>query len=121
MDAASFSPKSGARKMGSAPGARWGWDLCRGISPWKSRPSSNCTVAVSDPWFAVANEGEIASPALLIFPERIEANIRLMVGIAGDPQRLWPHVKTHKLGPVVSAQIRHGITKFKCATIAEAE
>ncbi len=72
-------------------------------------------------WFHVANEREIASPALLIFRERVERNIRRMLQIAGGPGRLRPHVKTHKLGPLVRAQIAHGITKFKCATIAEAE
>ena len=41
--------------------------------------------------------------------------------IAGGPARLRPHVKTHKLAPLVRIQREHGITKFKCATIAEAE
>ena len=67
------------------------------------------------------NEAEVASPALLLFEERIDANLRAMIEIAGGPQRLRPHVKTHKLGPLVRRQIELGITKFKCATIAEAE
>ena len=44
-----------------------------------------------------------------------------MIEIAGGAQRLRPHVKTHKLGPLVKRQIELGITKYKCATIAEAE
>ena len=64
---------------------------------------------------------EVASPALLLFEERIESNLRLMIKIAGGPERLRPHVKTHKLGPLVKRQIELGIKKFKCATIAEAE
>src|SRR5262249_47676506 len=32
-----------------------------------------------------------------------------------------PHVKTHKLGPLVAMHLKHGIRRFKCATIAEAE
>ena len=72
-------------------------------------------------WPAVANEGEIPSPALLIDLERVERNLRRMLEIAGGPERLRPHVKTHKLGPLVERQIELGITKFKCATIAEAE
>ena len=71
--------------------------------------------------FSVANEADIASPALLLFSERIDANLRAMLAIAGGPERLWPHVKTHKLAPLVRRQIALGITKFKCATIAEAE
>lgn len=76
---------------------------------------------MSTPWFAVRNEAEIPSPALLLFQERIEANIDRMIEIAGGPERLRPHVKTHKLEPLVRAQLARGITKFKCATIAEAE
>lgn len=72
-------------------------------------------------WFRLTNEAEVASPALLLFEERIEHNLRLMLEIAGGPERLRPHVKTHKLGPLVARQIALGITKYKCATIAEAE
>ncbi len=72
-------------------------------------------------WFQLTNEAEASSPALLLFEERIEANLRRMLQIAGGPQRLRPHVKTHKLGPLVARQLALGITKFKCATVAEAE
>src|SRR5579872_2715931 len=44
-----------------------------------------------------------------------------MVALAGDPARLRPHVKTHKLAQVTARQIAAGINKFKAATIAEAE
>ena len=72
-------------------------------------------------WFHVGNASEVASPALLLYPERIHENIRRMIHIAGDPKRLRPHIKTHKLVELVRMQIEAGITKFKCATIAEAE
>ncbi len=72
-------------------------------------------------WFRPADEALIPSPALLLFRERIEHNLRLMIEIAGGPARLRPHVKTHKLGPLVARQIELGITKFKAATIAETE
>jgi D-serine deaminase-like pyridoxal phosphate-dependent protein len=75
----------------------------------------------SNAWFHIDNEAEIASPALLLYRERIEHNLRLMIEIAGDPARLRPHVKTHKLLPLVQRQIELGITKFKCSTIAEVE
>jgi len=41
--------------------------------------------------------------------------------MAGSTDRLRPHVKTHKMAEVVKLQVEAGITKFKCATIAEAE
>jgi D-serine deaminase-like pyridoxal phosphate-dependent protein len=72
-------------------------------------------------WFEAENEAAIASPALFVHRERVEENIALMLQIAGDPGRLRPHVKTHKLAPIVRAQLARSITKFKCATIVEAE
>lgn len=76
---------------------------------------------MSHAWFYIKDEDQIPSPALLLYRDRIEHNLALMLKIAGDPKRLRPHVKTHKLGPLVKRQIELGITKFKCATIAEAE
>jgi D-serine deaminase-like pyridoxal phosphate-dependent protein len=74
-----------------------------------------------DRWYEIENVGEIASPALVFYPERIEENIRRMIRIAGDAGRLRPHVKTHKTGEIVELQLNHGIRRFKCSTIAEAE
>src|SRR5687768_16456119 len=44
-----------------------------------------------------------------------------MIRIPGGTGRLRPHMKTHKCAEVIKLHITHGITKFKCATIAEAE
>ena len=44
-----------------------------------------------------------------------------MIAVAGDAGRLRPHVKTHKTPEIVRLQLKHGITRFKCSTIAEAE
>jgi len=73
------------------------------------------------PWFQLKNAEEIDSPALLIYKNRVVSNIQTMIEIAGDPGRLVPHVKTHKMAEIVKMQLDSGITKFKCATIAEAE
>jgi D-serine deaminase-like pyridoxal phosphate-dependent protein len=72
-------------------------------------------------WFRVQNEHEVESPALLVYPDRIEENIRRMVSIAGGPERLRPHVKTHKLADIVQRKLAAGISKFKAATISEME
>ena len=74
-----------------------------------------------DHWYEIENVGEIPSPALAFYPERIEENIRRMIRIAGGAARLRPHVKTHKTAEIVRLQLQHGITRFKCSTIAEAE
>ena len=72
-------------------------------------------------WYRISNEAEVASPALLIYPERIAENLRRMIAAAGGPARLRPHVKTHKMPEVIKLAVGQGITKFKAATIAEAE
>jgi 3-hydroxy-D-aspartate aldolase len=73
------------------------------------------------PWYTVENVAEIPSPALLVYPDRVERNIRRMIEIAGGVERLRPHMKTNKLREVVRLHLDQGITRFKCATIAEAE
>ena len=72
-------------------------------------------------WFELNEPDEIDSPALLIYKNRVADNIKAMIDIAGNPKRLVPHVKTHKMAEIVKMQIAAGITQFKCATIAEAE
>jgi D-serine deaminase-like pyridoxal phosphate-dependent protein len=72
-------------------------------------------------WHLVNEVNEVTSPSLLIYPERIEANIKKMIEIAGGVDRLRPHVKTHKMSEIIRLQMKHGINKFKCATISEAE
>ena len=73
------------------------------------------------PWYEVENVADIPSPALLVYPDRVEQNIRRMIEIAGGVDRLRPHMKTNKLREVVRMHLDQGITRFKCATIAEAE
>ena len=72
-------------------------------------------------WFRITNEADVPSPALLLYPGRVEENLRRMIAGAGDVARLRPHVKTHKLPQILALELQHGITKFKAATIAEAE
>ena len=75
----------------------------------------------SNDWFHITNVQDIDSPALVVYPARIKENIRLVVERVADIQLLRPHVKTHKMAAVAQLQLQAGITKFKCATIAEAE
>jgi D-threonine aldolase len=72
-------------------------------------------------WYEITNADEIASPTLLLYPERIEENLRRLIQMAGDPARLRPHVKTHKLPQIIAMKRSLGINKFKASTIAEAE
>jgi D-serine deaminase-like pyridoxal phosphate-dependent protein len=64
----------------------------------------------------------IDSPALIVFEEIITGNIRNAIEMADfDVSRLRPHVKTNKTREICELMLHEGITKFKCATIAEAE
>ena len=76
---------------------------------------------MSQSWYIIEDAERIASPALLIYRERVQENVRRMIAMAGGTERLRPHVKTHKMAEVAALQMAAGIDKFKCATIAEAE
>ncbi|MGN6491870.1 MAG: alanine racemase, partial [Agriterribacter sp.] len=72
-------------------------------------------------WYDIANIQSIDSPALVVYKERIAENIRRAVAMVNEVSLLRPHVKTHKMKEVAQMQLQAGITKFKCATISEAE
>jgi D-serine deaminase-like pyridoxal phosphate-dependent protein len=71
--------------------------------------------------YAIRDTSAIYSPALIFYKDLIRRNIELAVAIAGTPNRLRPHVKTHKTREIVRLELDAGITKHKCATLAEAE
>lgn len=75
----------------------------------------------NDKWYALRETADVLSPSLLVYPDRIKKNIQLMISIAGGSHLLRPHIKTHKTAEIIKMQMEHGIDKFKCATIAEAE
>lgn len=72
-------------------------------------------------WYNVWEIDEIDSPSLIVYRERILDNLKKMISMVGNPDRLMPHVKTHKMEAVVKLHLSLGIRNFKCATIAEAE
>lgn len=71
--------------------------------------------------YRINDTSQILSPALVIFREVLEENLRCMIAIAGHAGRLRPHCKTHKIREVAELELRLGITRHKCATFAEAE
>jgi len=72
-------------------------------------------------WYTIENIDSIDSPALVVYPERIKANIAAALGMVSHPGVLRPHAKTSKISEVAKLLQNAGVTKFKCATIAEAE
>src|SRR5438105_13558226 len=74
-----------------------------------------------DSHYAVEDTAAVYSPGLLFYKDLIRRNIAHAVEMAGSPERLRPHVKTHKTREIARMELEAGITKHKCATIAEAE
>ncbi len=72
-------------------------------------------------WFSINNIEAIDSPALVVYPERVQRNIDTAISMVDNVERLRPHVKTNKCKEATALMIDKGISKFKCATIAEAE
>lgn len=72
-------------------------------------------------WYEITNIQDVDSPSLVVFPERVKENIRILKTFLPDVQRLRPHVKTNKCAEVCQLMLEAGISRFKCATIAEAE
>ena len=72
-------------------------------------------------WYELQDEDGLISPSLLVYPDRVTKNAEHMIKMARNPNRLRPHIKTHKMAEIIEIQMKMGIDKFKCATIAEAE
>src|SRR5947209_1317096 len=71
--------------------------------------------------YTLADPAAVPSPALLFYPDLIRQNLRRAVEVAGGPDRLRPHAKTHKTREITRLWLDLGVTKHKCATPAEAE
>jgi D-serine deaminase-like pyridoxal phosphate-dependent protein len=74
-----------------------------------------------DARYSLSEPEELLSPSLLIYKDLVQQNLSRMMTMAGGTGRLRPHVKTHKMAAIVRMESELGITKHKCATIAEAE
>ncbi|MBL7697146.1 MAG: D-TA family PLP-dependent enzyme [Chitinophagaceae bacterium] len=72
-------------------------------------------------WYRIDNIERIDTPCLVLYKERIKNNIARAIERVTDPANLRPHVKTNKIPEVCRMMMDAGVTKFKCATIAEAE
>jgi D-serine deaminase-like pyridoxal phosphate-dependent protein len=71
--------------------------------------------------YLIHDTSRIFTPALIFYKELIQRNLAEAVAMVGDPARLRPHAKTHKTREVAQMALQTGITKQKCATLAEAE
>src|SRR5260370_40082187 len=74
-----------------------------------------------NPEYLISDTSTIYTPALIFYKDIIRRNIAQAIAVAGGVDRLRPHVKTHKTREIVRMELDAGITKHKCATLAEAE
>ena len=69
--------------------------------------------------YTIQGVENILTPALIYYKDEIFENTRKTIEIAGGAERLWPHVKSHKMKKMIEMQMAMGIHRFKCATLAE--
>jgi D-serine deaminase-like pyridoxal phosphate-dependent protein len=70
--------------------------------------------------YALDDTDSILTPALLIYPKLVDANIRATLRLAGDDPNRWrPHIKTAKLAWTIRRMLAQGVSNLKCATTLE--
>jgi D-serine deaminase-like pyridoxal phosphate-dependent protein len=73
-----------------------------------------------DERYRVSGIEDILTPALVMYPDLVAANIDRTVDLlAGDANRWRVHIKTAKLGYTLRLMVDRGIRNFKCATTLE--
>jgi D-serine deaminase-like pyridoxal phosphate-dependent protein len=76
---------------------------------------------ISSQGYKVAEPAALETPAMLLFQDVLDHNIRSVCEMVGGGQNLIAHVKTHKSESVARKQLESGIAGFKCATLKELE
>jgi D-serine deaminase-like pyridoxal phosphate-dependent protein len=70
--------------------------------------------------YTIADAHRLFTPALIVYPEFVQSNLRTIVGLLeGDPARWRAHVKSAKLSSVIAQLVAAGVTHLKCATTLE--
>lgn len=70
--------------------------------------------------YRLKNTSDLLTPALLIHPEIVDANIKATLKMAADDPNRWrPHIKTAKISSVLRQLRKHGVQNFKCSTTLE--
>ena len=73
-----------------------------------------------DRHYSVSGIEDVLTPALVMYPDLITANIeRTLELLAGDADRWRVHIKTAKLDHTLRLLLERGVRNFKCATTLE--
>ena len=59
--------------------------------------------------YTIQGVENILTPALIYYKDEIFGNTRKTIEIAGGAERLWPHVKSHKMKKMIEMQKAMGI------------
>jgi len=76
---------------------------------------------VAGEYYPVASPDTLATPAMLLFQDLVDHNIRSVCELAHGGHNLFTHVKTHKSEAVTRKQVGMGIDSFKCVSLRELE
>jgi D-serine deaminase-like pyridoxal phosphate-dependent protein len=75
------------------------------------------------PWdekYRVLDVNDVLTPALVVYPNVIAANIARTLRLLDQKAERWrAHIKTSKLGFTLRMLLEHGVRNFKCATTLE--
>jgi len=75
------------------------------------------------PWderHRLLNTDDVLTPALVVYPDIVAANIASTLNLlGGNPDRWRAHIKTAKLNYTLRLLLDRGVTNFKCATTLE--
>jgi uncharacterized protein (TIGR00369 family) len=70
--------------------------------------------------YALAGAARLMTPALLVYPDWVDANVAAVLRLlGGDASRWRAHVKSAKLTSVMAQLVAAGVTHLKCATTLE--
>ena len=73
-----------------------------------------------DPRYGVSAIEDVLTPALVLYPDAIQANIEATLRLlSGDASRWRVHIKTAKLDYTLRMLLARGVRNFKCATTLE--
>ena len=60
--------------------------------------------------YKINDPEKIETPAMLVYEDMVRHNIDEIIRVCGGPDKLVPHVKTHKSPQILQMQIDAGIT-----------
>lgn len=70
--------------------------------------------------YEIEGAGDLLTPALLVYLDIVDHNIRTTIEMAGGDANRWrPHIKTAKMPAVVRRLLAHGVRNLKCSTTLE--